>query len=177
MNEKDRKGVVVMGISARTYGIAFAVFRGPWAPQRWGVRVLRGDKNRQSLLKAADLIARYQPDVIVIDDYAGEGSRRAKRIETLIDEISELARGKKIRVHRYSRAMMRECFSEFDAFTKFEIAQAIAKMLSEFAPQLPPKRKIWLPEDPRMGIFDAVALVFSFFYFDNKKTRVASKAA
>ena len=173
MKEKDSKGIVVMGIFPRSDGVAFAVFRGPSTPQRWGVKVIRSDKNKQSLLKTAELVAEFRPDIVVIEDYAGEGSRRAKRIERLIDDISELAHRKKIKVHRYSRAMIRECFSEFDAFTKYEIAQAIANALPELRPQLPPKRKIWLPEDPRMGIFDAAALVFSFFYFDNKKKRAA----
>ena len=173
MKEKDTKGIVVMGIAPLTRGFGYVVFRGPWAPRRWGVKEIRVNKNSENLLKVTELVAQYEPDVIVVEDCAGEGSRRTKRIETLIDEISQLARRKKIKVRCYSRAMVRECFSEFDAFTKYEIALAIAKALPEFRPHLPPKRKIWLPEDPRMGIFTAAALVFSFFYFDTKKKRAA----
>ena len=31
---------------------------------------------------------------------------------------------------------------------------------------MPPERKIWLPEDYRMSIFDAVSLIFTHFYFE-----------
>ena len=173
MKEKDIKRIVVMAIAPRTRGFGYVVFHGPSAPHRWGAPEIRVNKNRNSLLKIEELAVQHSPDVIVIEDYAGEGSRRAERIETLIDDIAALAVKKKIKVHRYSRAMIRECFSEFDAFTKYEIAVALAKSLSQFAPQLPPKRKLWLPEVPRMSIFDAAALVFSFFYFDTKKKLTA----
>ena len=173
MKEKDIKGIVVMGIAPQTRGFGYVVFHGPSAPLRWGTPEIRVNKNKNSLLKIVELVTQHRPDVIVIEDYAGEGSRRAKRIENLIDEISALARRKKIRVRRYSRALIRECFSEFDAFTKYEIAISLAKTLPQFAPQLPPKRKLWLPEDPRMSIFDAAALVFSFFYFETKKKLAA----
>ena len=167
------KSVLVMGIFPRTRGFGFVLFHGPATPCRWGIKEIRANKNRDNVPKIVELIEQYHPDVIVVEDYAGEGSRRAKRIENLIEDITELAARKKIRVDRYSRAMIRECFSEFNAWTKYEIAQAIAKTLPEFRPHLPPKRKLWLPEDPRMSIFDAAALVFSFFYFDNKKKRAA----
>ena len=61
-----------------------------------------------------------------------------------------------------------------DAVTKYEIATAISQSLPEFPPQLPPERKIWLPEDYRMSIFDAVSLIFTHFYFQAIKPNTAS---
>ena len=79
-----------------------------------------------------------------------------------------------IAVERYSRSRIQECFAEYDAVTKYEIATAISQSLPEFPPQLPPERKIWLPEDYRMSIFDAVSLIFTHFYFQAIKPNTAS---
>ena len=173
MNNTNTQSIVVMGIYPRTRGFGYVVFRGPSAPQRWGAKDIRVNKNSDNMLKIEELVLKYRPDIVVLEDYAGEGSRRAERIENLIDDIAELAVQKHIRVCRYSRSMIRECFSEFNAFTKLEVAQAIAKTLPELRPQLPAKRKIWLPEDPRMAIFDAAALVFSYFFFDKERKQAA----
>ena len=48
---------------------------------------------------------------------------------------------------------------------------AIARDFPELEPRLPPVRKIWISEDARMNIFDAVALGMTFFH--TKKKRAA----
>ena len=160
-----------MGIFPTSQGLGFAVFQGPWHTLGAGTRGFadKKDKNTVMLLKVAELIHRYHPDVIVVEDFAGAGSRRVKRIERLIRSIEELAGRKKIRVHSYSRSMIRECFAEFDAWTKQEIAHAIAGVLPQFNGQVPPPKKIWQKEHARMCVFDAVALVFTYLYFHTKK--------
>jgi Holliday junction resolvasome RuvABC endonuclease subunit len=108
-----------------------------------------------------DLIDVYLPSVIVIEDYAGKGSRRCRRIERLINDISKLASKKKIRVRSFSRAKVKQAFSDCGASTKQEIAIAIASRFPELAPRLPRFRKPWMSEDYRMSIFDAVALAMT----------------
>jgi hypothetical protein len=47
--------------------------------------------------------------------------------------------------------------------TKHELAEILAKQFpEELGSRLPPKRKAWMSEDSRMGIFDAVALALVF---------------
>ncbi len=41
--------------------------------------------------------------------------------------------------------------------SKFRVAEAVAKLFPQLAPKLPPRRSAWLPEDPRIGLFIAVA--------------------
>lgn len=176
MKQRRMKGIVVLAIFPSRIGFGFAVFRGPWVPLDWGQRRVRGTKrgkNKQSLAQVSEIIEWYRPDVIVLEDYAGEGSRRTKRIQELIQDIDALAAEKKIRTYSYSRALIRECFSEFGAWTKQEIAGAIAESLPVFASLVPPVRKIWMAEHPRMNVFDAVSLALTFFYFDNRKKKVA----
>ena len=51
--------------------------------------------------------------------------------------------------------------------TKFAVAQALATQFPvELAARLPPKRRAWMSEDPRMDIFDAVSLAVAFWPTD-----------
>ncbi len=165
MTNHQPDNALILAVFPAVRGFGFALFHGAWVPLDWGFRHVQGDKNESSRDKVATLLDDYAPDTLLLEDHAGEGSRRSARVETLIDEIAALADAKGICVARYSRDQIRECFAEFGATTKYEIAEAISRSLPEFPPQLPPQRKIWLPEDYRMSIFDAVSLIFTHFYF------------
>ncbi len=166
MNDTHFEDSLILAIFPSVRGFGFALFHGAWIPIDWGFRHVDGDKNERSLAKVRRLIEDYAPDIVLLENHAGDGSRRSPRIKSLIDDIAALAQRKGVQVAQYSRDQIRECFAEFDATNKYEIAQAISRSLPEFPPQLPPERKIWLPEDPRMSIFDAVSLVFTHVYFD-----------
>jgi len=134
-----------------------------------GVEETKVDKKRRSLKLIDDLIEQYQPSMIVVEDYAGKGSRRCQRIQGLINDISKLVLKRKIRVRSFSRAKVKQAFSESGALTKQEIAIAIASRLPELAPRLPRFRKPWMSEDYRMSIFDSAALALTFFFnLENK---------
>jgi Holliday junction resolvasome RuvABC endonuclease subunit len=81
--------------------------------------------------------------------------------------LTKLASKQKIRVRSFSRAKVKQAFSESGASNKQEIAIAIARRFPELAPRLPRFRKPWMSEDYRMSIFDAVALAVA--YFENGK--------
>lgn len=165
MNDTQLEDSLILAIFPSVRGFGFALFHGAWIPIDWGFRHVDGDKNQRSLAKVRKLIEDYAPDIVLLENHAGDGSRRSPRIKSLIDDIADSAQQQGLRVARYSRDQIRECFAEFDAVSKYEIAQAISRSLPEFPSQLPPERKIWLPEDPRMSIFDAVSLVFTYVYF------------
>ena len=125
------------------------------------------NKDAHCLNNISELIDRYMPDAIVVEDFNGMGSRRCHRIQILIKKIIELAEAKNIKTHRFSRSKIREVFALHGAGTKFEIAQAIAGDFPELASRLPPPRKCYMSEDSRMSIFDAMSLAVSYFYYHN----------
>ena len=53
-----------------------------------------------------------QKTLIVLEDYAGKGSRRCQRIQWLINDISQLAAKQKIRVRSFSGAKVKQTFGE-----------------------------------------------------------------
>ena len=153
----------VLALQPTTRGFGFCVFEGAQQPIDWGVKDIRKDKNKVSLAKISELIEFYAPEVLVVENFSGEGSRRAQRIERLIHQIAYVGDKKRIPVRSYSREEIRNAFRPFGAETKYEIAKVIARWLPGFESRLPPVRKIWMSEDYRMAIFDAASFALTFY--------------
>jgi Holliday junction resolvasome RuvABC endonuclease subunit len=153
----------MLAIAPCVQGIGFIVFNGPQMPIDWGVKWTRNEKNRKGVAKITELIDRYQPEIVVFEDPHGEGSRRSKRINDLLDEIASLVHRRNIVIARYSRAQVRRHFAGDGTATKYRIAKAIVKYLPDLAPRLPVERKIWLPEHANMSVFDAASLALTHF--------------
>ncbi len=145
-----RKDTRVLAIDPSTRGFGFAALEGSDRLIDWGVKETRNDKNRRSLKLIPELIEQYEPSVLVVEDHAGKDSRRCRRVTQLIDNISEIAQKRGVKVKRISRAEVKQVFSEVCAQTKQQIAIAIAKRFPELAPRLPRFRKPWMSEDYRM---------------------------
>jgi Holliday junction resolvasome RuvABC endonuclease subunit len=163
MSRVYTKDICVLAIDPSTRGFGFAILEGPNRLIDWGVKETKTDKKKRSLKLIAELIGRYQPNVVVFEDYEGKGSRRCERVQELISGISKLATKRKIKVRSVSRVKVKQAFSESGASNKHEIAVAIANRFPELAPRLPRFRKPWMSEDYRMSIFDAVGFAVSFF--------------
>jgi Holliday junction resolvasome RuvABC endonuclease subunit len=164
MNIRTSRDIRILAIDPSTRRFGYAVLEGPSQLIDWGVKETKNDKKRRSLKLIDELVNDYQPYAMVVEDYAGKGSRRCDRVTGLIDEIRELALKRKVKVKSFSRTEIKKAFAESGATTKQEIAIAIAKRFPELAPRLPRFRKPWMSEDYRMSIFDAVALALTFFF-------------
>jgi hypothetical protein len=171
MIRKRSSAELVLAVFPSTRGFGYAVFEGRQSLIDWGVKsVCRFQKNLESLQKIRELCSFYRPDVVVLEDYQGQGSRRAKRIRILINLITAHAAEGHVSTASFSRAEVRACF---ELTTKQEIAKAIATEFPELEPRLPPVRKIWMSEDRRMSIFDAVSLAITFFDSKSRTRRAA----
>jgi RNase H-fold protein (predicted Holliday junction resolvase) len=158
------KDVRVLALDPSTRGFGFAVLEGSDRLIDWGVKETKIDKNRRSLKLIEDLIACYEPNAIVVEDYEAKGSRRCRRVQELINEISKFAAKNRVKVRRFSRVKVKQTFSESGASTKYEIAVDISKRFPELAPRIPRFRKPWMSEDYRMNIFDAMAFGLTVFH-------------
>ena len=70
-----------------------------------------------------------------------------------------MAENQKIEVKLISGKQLRSLLLGNSKGTKQEMAEKLAKDFpDELASRLPPKRRLWMSEDSRMDIFDAVAL-------------------
>lgn len=169
MKLKSSIGPLVLAIYPSATGFGFALFEGPLRPVDWGVRTARKNKNVRCLKKIAALIDFYHPAAVIIDDYSGEGSRRGRRIQKLIDSVATLAAQKDIPLCGYSRHQVRTFFACYKASTKHDIAVTIATWLPKFEIRLPRVRKPWSAEDYSMCMFDAMALALTHYYFQRQR--------
>jgi len=163
----------VLALAPTTRGIGFIVFEGPQLPLDWGMRFAKGDKNTQCVQRAAELFDRYKPDVIVLENYSGPGSRRSKRVQTLIEDIAARAKERGVSSRRYARSEIRQCFATSGASNKQQIAEAVGTEYRQLRRFVPPRRKIWLPEHYRMAIFDAASLALTHYDCGAKEKRAA----
>jgi Holliday junction resolvasome RuvABC endonuclease subunit len=159
MNKINSKHFRVLAIAPSTRGFGFAVLEGQDTFADWGVKTVQGNKNANSLARMKELIAHYQPGVLVLENAAAKNSRRSTRIRKLGQQIIRMAATSKVSVKLFSRDQVMKTFFVGGQGTKHALAEIIAKRFpEELGSRLPPKRKPWKSEDSRMAIFDAVAL-------------------
>jgi hypothetical protein len=160
MNDFSPEPVRVLSIDPASRGIGFALLEGPNRLIDWGFRNTRGDKDAQCKAHVGAMIAHYQPDVLILEDYGGRKPRRSERIRRLADTFAELAAQQRVRDCRVSPHTVRAMFPA--RATKYDIARILAVRFPELKPWCPPPRKIWLSEDSRINIFDALTLACTY---------------
>ena len=163
MKKLQPKHLRVLAIAPSTRGFGFAVLEGEETLVDWGATEIRRDKNAKTLGMAERLIAHYQPAVLVLPETLAKNSKRSPRIKFLCQELGRLAESRKIRVALFSTEQVRRRLLGTATATKHAIAENLAsRFQAELGASVPPKRRPWMSEDHRMGIFDAVALAVVF---------------
>jgi hypothetical protein len=155
----------VLAIYFQAAGFAFAVLSDGHEPLvAWGVPEFRGANTEARCLKRIEsLLLLHTPDVLVLQDTSQRNTRRASRIQELNRETVGLAKDLGVRVSTYARTRVQDYFKDLGADTKQRMAEIIAKHLPALELYVPPPRKPWKSQDPRMGIFEAAALAWMFF--------------
>jgi hypothetical protein len=149
---------LILAIYPTTSGFAFAVLEGTERLVDWGVTRVWAKSDNEFLARLEALIERYSPVCLVVEEAAR--SRRGVRARRRITLSSRYARSQKLTVSSASWAAVRQAIGE-GINTKHEIASRIASQFPELAVHLPPRRRAWDNEDPRINIFDAVAFAIA----------------
>src|SRR5712692_6842380 len=158
----------VLAIDPTHRGFGYVIFEGPDFLIDWGLREVECPKNKASVAAAAELISRYRPRIMVLEDVAAKGCRRRKRVRDLVQTLDRYGRERGLTVRIIAQAKMKKTFLPLGIRNKNQMAQFVAARFPELARYLPPERKPWMSEDLRTAIFDAAAFALAFF--------VASKA-
>ncbi len=153
----------VMALHPASQCFGWVVFEGPFAPHDWGVTYATGDKNASCLQKVEAMLARFQPDTLILETFERRLSSRSDRIARLGRAISALAADRGVDVAIYTRQDIRACFRSVGARSRQEIAEAVVRHIDALRPHLPSKRKSWNGEDYRMTLFSAAALALTHY--------------
>ena len=163
-----RRFLRVLAVDSSTRGFGYVVFEAPEMLVDWGTKDIRQDKERITLQKIGELLRRYEPSVLVVEDCAHVTARRTARIARLTEQMLAVARTQGVSGCAVPRAAVYRHFAESNSRTKYEIAVALAKRFPALLLRLPPKRKPWQSEDPRTSIFDAAA--FGITYLERRRS-------
>jgi Holliday junction resolvasome RuvABC endonuclease subunit len=170
MKYSSTKTLRVLAVDPSTEVFGFAVLEGQEQLVDFGLKKIRQgrDKNTECLRRISAMIDRYQPDIVVVEDYQAKGCRRRLRIRVLLRDIVLLASEAKIKPRKISRLSVQKAFAPSGALTRHQIATEIGKRFAELVPYAPGVRKPWMSQDERMSIFDAVAFALVFLYSQRK---------
>ena len=174
MNVRHKQGLV-LAIHPTSRGFGWVLFESPLVPVDWGLASVKAKRSIRALARFERLLDRYQPKVVVFEEFDEHPARRANRIQELCRRMVALASGRGLYTPIYSREAIRECFESSGARTRHDIALSIAEQIEVFRRRLPRERKRWDGEDVRQSLFDAVALALTYFAVDGRKA-VSSKA-
>lgn len=158
MTAPTHAGPRVLAIDPYLRGIGWALLEGPDHLIDWGIYQTKTKRPERVLGRIADLLSRYTPEVLVVEDTEHPGCRRRDRARRLIVEIQDMARAGGVVLQPVAMADVREHYRQVDARSKDAIARILAERFPELATILPRRRKNWMREDERMAVFDAIAL-------------------
>lgn len=149
----------ILAIAPGPRGFGYAVLEGQGTLIDWGIKAVLGEKNKECLEKVEEMIAFYEPHVLVMKDHKAKKPRRSERLQTLSRHILTLAKKKKLPVKVFSRIDLMHTFFPVGKGTKHALAQIISSLFpEELSHRLPHKRRAWESESYSMNIFEAVAL-------------------
>jgi hypothetical protein len=153
----------VLAIDPTHRGFGYVIFEGPDFLIDWGLREVEGPKNKASTGAVAELVTRYHPQIMVLEDVAAKGCRRCRRVRELVDGLEWYGRERGLTVRKVAQARVKRTFLPLGIRNKNQMAQFVAANFPELARYLPPERKPWMSEDLRTAIFDATAFALAFF--------------
>lgn len=165
---KGEKGnPLTLSVYVTPRGYSFTLFEGLLLAVDWGTRDLRGaSKKDRCVATLSELLDRYAPDYVVIEEWRVRYSQRPARVRQLYRAIERLAVKRSVRLVCYPRQEVIMCFKQLGADTKQQRVKVIARQVLALKHRAPPKRDPWRTEHPRMGIFEAASLNMVHFHKD-----------
>tara|TARA_R110002051_G_scaffold2660_1_gene14281 strand:+ start:26193 stop:26705 length:513 start_codon:yes stop_codon:yes gene_type:complete len=165
--QKKDKEEIVFTLYPNSIGFGYAVMSGALVVLNAQMVQVRPISNALAMKRIREVISYYEPNIIVVEDYEGIGSRKSKRIRNIIDSITRFGIKKHLKISKYSRSDIRYVFSSFNAHTKHEIASVIAENVKNMEHKLMKPRKTSESEKYMAGCFDAVSLGVTHFYMSD----------
>jgi hypothetical protein len=161
---------LVLGVHPCSRGFGWSLFESPHAAFDWGTVRVRPRRNPLVLARFNTLLSRYDPDVLVLEQYDLPGTQRSERMYGLRHAIAQSAESCGIAVHTFSRSEIRQTFALSGARTRHEIAVAIAERIPVLQPRLPRKQAIWEGEPAYLSAFSATACVLTYYANQSKRS-------
>jgi hypothetical protein len=155
---------LVLGLHPTARGLGWVVFENPFKLHSYGFHHAMRDKSASCLRKVTWLLAKLEPEVVVLEAFDKDSMLRSERIRRLCVEIVALAAERDADIAVHKRTEVEACFAPVKARTRQEIAEAVARTVPALSHRLPAKRKIWESEGRPLAIFSAAAVVLTHYH-------------
>lgn len=161
MKRKDR---TILTLYPNQWGVSYALFENMDTLADCGVGYIQPANLPKAIQRLKVYLNFYSPSHVVI---RGEDKLTNTRIKGIIKEFKRVAKKHGYGVETYSRKQIREAFAGNNAFSKYEISKELIRMFPQLEKYSIPKRKNWMSEHHRTGVFDAVSLGVVYYYMKN----------
>lgn len=151
----------IIAIHLRHRRFGYAVYEGHKGLLDWGVRVYPAvgeEEVSMACKRLSSLLKLHSPSVMVLNQERWDLGQTNQHMRALVEMTKSEAIVHSVQIRLLRDAKVRESFRHMDCETRSEIAEALARIFPELASHVPPKRRAWQAEHPRMIVFDAIAL-------------------
>jgi hypothetical protein len=97
------------------------------------------------------------PSFVVLVLSGLKANKEVPVVRSIARSFRTASASRSVQIVSLHRSVIRAAFAPFKARSKHQIAVALTQAFPEIGWKLPPARKIWVKEDSRMAIFDALA--------------------
>ena len=132
-------------------------------PVDWGIANAKEGRNLRLVRRFKRLLTRYEPSVLVMEEFEENDPPRAERTKDLCRSLIHAAASVDMDTPLYCRNEVAACLGLLGTATRYQVAQAVVARLDAFSHRSPLKRKPWVSEDPLESLFDAAALALTHF--------------
>lgn len=147
---------LVLAVFPSANGVGFVLFEGPDFIVDWGTVGIRPEHRVSTCSRwIGRTLQYYKPDVLV---YRAMGAE-----DEVLRRLLELSLENGVPGVAISRDEVRRAFSTSKAVNRHTIAAAIVLRFPHLSSFDPGRRKLWMGEDRRMGVFNAAGLGLAFF--------------
>jgi hypothetical protein len=158
---------IILAIDLRHRRFGYAVFEGHRLLRDSGLRVYRAVGEAEAAMASKRLMVllkTFSPSAIVVKRERWDRAQTNSHIQSLVEVMARVAKAHSIPISLIRQDDVRKTFQNLDCETRDEIAAALARIFPELVWRLPPKRRAWQSEHPRMAMFDAIALGLAYWH-------------
>jgi hypothetical protein len=156
----------ILAIDLRLRRFGYAVFEGPKRLLDWGVYFFPPVVEGGTVVvtnRVGDLMRLFTPSAVVVKKADRGSAGRGAGISPILKAIQSKSSARSTPVCLIRRKDVRQAFRIFRGNSKYENAVVLTRIFPDLLWKLPPKRKFYQGEHPRMIVFDAVAVGFTYW--------------
>jgi hypothetical protein len=156
----------ILAIDLRPRRFGYAVFEGSRFLLDWGANSYPSSGDPEGTVAAKRLAALLRfstPSAVVVKKERWESAETDSVVRPVVEATTRETSARSIPIYLIGQNELASTFRSLECETKYEIASVLTRFFPELLWKLPPPRQIWESEHPRMTMFDAVAVGFTYW--------------